>query len=1706
MPKNTDPKSLVRVSTGANRPSQVINNLSSQVTIREGAYEASEISSDNPYGTYLGHDVQSHLNEITGSVLNPPRLGQPLQTYTNQDGISATHTGYPDWGVLKQVDTPVWSRQDTDVQFLDGSTIPVERFASFSDPSDVFFYNVQNGFFPNEQPPAPDPIFNTGLASGIGALSGYGQGSTFLCSKTGLAFDPTANPLSSRDFPLRLANTLDFNYNSDRGFTISGLLFPADRGTVALLHWIEGGFNLTPATSVTDIQNRVVAAINLDGGIQGDSIFIEGSGTDFPSRISGQYDLYEMQTGTYRTGLTQSGAIPTPPFTPSQSLGAVRLLKDPNAAYFGDGVSVTDPRGHLPVLFGSHFWDGASWQQQEANFLSYRLPTKADYSPESLDTPREHRARFFKPVTLHNPDYSVFETAGNYVTFGEDRSTHQVARYRHVAKYSGFANAISQVGADIFLGSFALVHFKTEDAFEKLVRDGIAPTSDDLWSVSLFNYDDAGDDQNVVGETSTYSSTGESLSSAASINAESFPLIRPSVVLSSADSNRLIPTLDSDGATNLYANTVIPEARGAYSYGVFDRQEHSYMSVSGVKYILPRGGREVSFRTSSNEKDRWTLPYSNMMLSVTIPEFNLGTAFYSDSEGVVNYDYNTPFNPAMINLSPITGEAGVQGQLYNESLNTVVSVQGETQRLEISKDMIDPSGDSRVLDLFPEGDLGFCVFSEGVWTSFLARDPFYHKDSYPLAKMLVASTSEDSTQAPVAKMLYHSSGLLSLVERLEKATWYGYFGVNSTFAVFGFNARFSIFRFDEEGFRVYQKIQILNNSLLGVYSSYHDQAYLKNTTVVPFQSDSPDFSVDLYNGVTYYVEFNYATTVATGVIDLALVPPFYEQFRTIDPAVFSNFITQVTFDPFNAVEVNILSSKFKYHSFEVLEAPDTVNVSGTDYNVLPSESFTDILAGAPAASGSPFSAKPLSDLRLDLEKVRMEVPKVDGTHVPTYGNFTEDRLGVISVQGMSDPTNSTMAVKTWDDPTQPLRRKPLSSLFTARKDTQERFLDESYRIHISFNGFDQATRIEEGWDASLQDDLQGTPANPQKIDFFVRDDSPTTEDYNSNHSAAGYLRNGLHWYKPVQGQGYVEAQVKGLPPLESSLSSVSKYGQPRRGMLGLFNTDYDSAPYFPNYAYGVSWSDNNSTNPPYYYNQPQDALLTEGSFLYFMRAFDLAFSRSGVVEEVSSDSSFKLRIYGVPFHGYLHTPELFSGNRGVQVLVKVPGLTGWLDAGVTKGHTGHELFGLDGCLLGAREGYSVDEGVIFTDLEVGFDTKLFANRIGEVTVLIVVGIINNDIGRSLNFGATDPASTPIHERRGILGVEVLRKSTGQNYDNDAVVYTKDIDVFSALPQSEVGVIEDGAEAEILPYNLRFSISTGGSVAVSFEYMMLYRVTSNNPTLEEGLGIVEAEIFAGYTSYFDAVVSTEPSYTRVYSLELVNNVAGIWVGYFKDVPPGDYALLVVTEMDENVDPEFNVAFTSRIGTPSFTDSPFAQSGDFTNLLQDPSQGHLGGARYFAWNLTIANTGVVIPTFIRTDLLTANLTSINSQIQTISEITGEVLFFIVDLSTGNLVSLNTSTNPNWSVQGKVASYSPSPDTSYSDDDQGTISLTFSLQVGRNYKFVYESLNYGNSMQVRLGGGLYEYSEVLTQPAPHRYEHYAFVDRTSVLIYQYVAEPVS
>ena len=74
MPKTTDPN-IVKVGAGSSSCNDhAKGNNSTQIMMNQDAYDASQISAENPFETYLGDDAQSHFDDLASQVQLSPHV------------------------------------------------------------------------------------------------------------------------------------------------------------------------------------------------------------------------------------------------------------------------------------------------------------------------------------------------------------------------------------------------------------------------------------------------------------------------------------------------------------------------------------------------------------------------------------------------------------------------------------------------------------------------------------------------------------------------------------------------------------------------------------------------------------------------------------------------------------------------------------------------------------------------------------------------------------------------------------------------------------------------------------------------------------------------------------------------------------------------------------------------------------------------------------------------------------------------------------------------------------------------------------------------------------------------------------------------------------------------------------------------------------------------------------------------------------------------------------------------------------------------------------------------------------------------------------------------------------------------------------------------------------------------------------------------
>jgi len=303
---------------------------------------------------------------------------------------------------------------------------------------------------------------------------------------------------------------------------------------------------------------------------------------------------------------------------------------------------------------------------------------------------------------------------------------------------------------------------------------------------------------------------------------------------------------------------------------------------------------------------------------------------------------------------------------------------------------------------------------------------------------------------------------------------------------------------------------------------------------------------------------------------------------------------------------------------------------------------------------------------------------------------------------------------------------------TADKDIQELFLDEVYRYDSTFPGVIGADG------ARLVG--PGLPAGPNPIPIPVRAGSAV-----AGYGISSWIQIGSH---TTTLNATAEAQVSGLPDRSPPIQDGVVEPSPLAGML-----------LFPQLDYSVgcrpSLADGDLAGAQFDYS------AQVGDRVY-VRTFDTAFSASASPVASAGQPFFNLRVDGI------HRTNLAfvgpgPGGVGLAVLVKVPGLTTWMDVGRPDGAgpSKQDAF-LDGAgcaVIGPETFDGVDSitGIVYHQIKinVGPAINLFIGDGFEVPVLVKVILKDNATGKGLNF-AQGGATGTVANVRGVVGLTIIR--------------------------------------------------------------------------------------------------------------------------------------------------------------------------------------------------------------------------------------------------------------------------------------------------------------------------------------------------------------
>jgi len=538
MPKTTDP-SGIQAGTGRTEPTRsnyqvngsgtgtlvapadtkndygvkegTLSPINSHVDDTQDAHAASAIQIDQkPDDIFTSQNVEGALDELSALIPPPtPTLGN----YKNYQDVM----GIPDWGVFKLKDASLTSRDSS--AFIQsnppGETYPYYWIPSHPaieykpfEPDGTIVYPTTNW---NEggNDPENDLTFNIWDGGYQGGGPGWCHAGAFTEAGGDIISTMRVYPYDG-NVPLGLIA---------RGVVVSGVVYPADKGVLAIFFWPADG-NLA-AFLAQPLTTRCKAAILLGQGIYGctdgcprdgepGGIFLKGEDSagdydpyEWPGQATGQASLEEIYTGVSEA---TSSPFPGPPYLNFDGLtspgcqtvdypalggipfpGQVRLGTDPDAS----AASVVS--NGIPILGAIAAARGLG---NDNNFFRYRLPYLDDYSSTSGGglkyTPVGERPRYYsKPTISLNPTADLTQ-AGDYTNYEKTYWPMQVARYRH--RFAIEAPLATPSTA----GSYFMVHFRKEEYFEDFTLAGTISAAR-IYSVNAADWTNMENPLNVTG-------------------------------------------------------------------------------------------------------------------------------------------------------------------------------------------------------------------------------------------------------------------------------------------------------------------------------------------------------------------------------------------------------------------------------------------------------------------------------------------------------------------------------------------------------------------------------------------------------------------------------------------------------------------------------------------------------------------------------------------------------------------------------------------------------------------------------------------------------------------------------------------------------------------------------------------------------------------------------------------------------------------------------------------------------------------------------------------------------------------------------------------------------------------------------------------------------------------------------------------------------
>jgi hypothetical protein len=337
-----------------------------------------------------------------------------------------------------------------------------------------------------------------------------------------------------------------------------------------------------------------------------------------------------------------------------------------------------------------------------------------------------------------------------------------------------------------------------------------------------------------------------------------------------------------------------------------------------------------------------------------------------------------------------------------------------------------------------------------------------------------------------------------------------------------------------------------------------------------------------------------------------------------------------------------------------------------------------------------------------------------------------------------------------------------SDLFGFLKDGWEKFLDESYRYRGDFGVASPSVP------AAQTANLNG-PGMAGWAGGFI----PVPVRAGLTSEPGWEIASWLQMFVHEDDLGTVipdSLQVAGLPERNPPASDGSKYPFPSAGLLLYPQIDY-TTDYRPSDTDG----DIPSAQPDY------SGLPGTGGNRTYLRAFDAAWSHSGNPADVAGQPFFTIRIDGLTLADFAYSPggPGALGVTGIAIMVKVPGLTTWMDLGRRDG-TGPSkqdaILDGAGCLVLGPETFDdidPETGVVYSQVRVNVGPfvnltpvldPLLPSQLGEVPILVKV--ILSEVAADYTFDreATGPGTfagfagpgVSSNDVRGIVGIRIVR--------------------------------------------------------------------------------------------------------------------------------------------------------------------------------------------------------------------------------------------------------------------------------------------------------------------------------------------------------------